>query len=220
MKTPLTSIGIYGELIQKHPELITKKPHMATIITQSQETLLDIVNNILDLEKLSVDGSLPMDLEDFDLVPIVERMVETLRPQAMQKEICLTAHLNPLPIIFNADRHQIERIIQNLISNAVKYTPQKGEVNVTLRHAEALITIEVADTGYGIPEEELPHVFDRFRRVDKHRNKAAGTGLGLAITQQLVQAHGGEVTVASTEGEGTTFTIQFPLQSNNNNSEN
>ena len=212
MKTPLTSIGIYGELIQKHPDLIAKKPHMANIITQSQQTLLDIVNNILD-------GSLPMDMEDFDLVPIVEKMVETLRPQAMQKEICLTAHLNPLPIVLNADRHQIERVLQNLISNAVKYTPQEGEVTVSLNSDEEFITIEVADTGYGIPEEELPYVFDRFRRVAKHRNKAAGTGLGLAITQQLVQAHGGEVIVASTEGAGSTFTVQFPRQSNSHKTE-
>jgi len=216
MKTPLTSIGIYGELIQKHPDLIVQKPHMATIITQSQKTLLDIVNNILDLEKLSVDGSLPMEMENFDLVSTVEKVVETLRPQAMQKEIDLNTHLSPFLIIFHADRHQIERVMQNLISNAIKYTPQEGQVDITLTSSEEFITITVADTGYGIPEEEMPYVFDRFRRVAKHRNKAAGTGLGLAITQQLVKAQGGDITVTSTEGAGTTFTVRFPLPSNSN----
>ncbi|MCP5097655.1 MAG: HAMP domain-containing histidine kinase, partial [Chloroflexi bacterium] len=217
MKTPLTSIGIYGELIQKHPDLVIKKPHMANIITQSQRTLLDIVNNILDLEKLNVEGSLPMEIEDFDLGPIVEKVVETLRPQAMRKEISLKAHISSLPVIFQADRQQIERVLQNLISNAVKYTPHEGQVDVTLTNNEEFIFINVADTGYGIPEEELPYVFERFRRVAKHKNKATGTGLGLAITQQLVQANNGDITVASVEDEGTTFTVQFCHQANGSN---
>jgi len=191
MKTPLTSIGIYGELLKKHPDIIVKKPHMADIISQSQQTLLNIVNNILDLEKISVDGSIPMEKEDTNLVPLIEKVVETLRPQAMQKEICLEASINLKPVIFYSDPHQIERIMQNLISNAIKYTPEEGNVTISMKNDAHFAIIDVVDSGYGIPEDELPFVFDRFRRVAKHQTIAAGTGLGLAITKQLVEAHDG-----------------------------
>jgi signal transduction histidine kinase len=212
MKTPLTSIGIYGELIKARPQLILEKPHMSEIIIQSQQTLLDIVNNILDLEKLTVEGSFPLEKEKFNLSASVEKVVETLRPQAIQKSISLETEISSPIIPFKADRSQFERIMQNLISNAIKYTPREGDVVVKICPKPNEITIFVVDSGYGIPEEELPYVFDRFRRVAKHKNRAAGTGLGLAITKQLVEAHGGKVFVSSQEGDGTTFTVHLPFE--------
>ncbi len=212
MKTPLTSIGLYAHLISKHPELLAQKPHMSQVILRSQETLLNIVNNILDLEKLQAGGDMPMVTAHLDLLPLIEGMVENMRGLAVDKQIDLSVEtgLDPLPT--HADRHQIERVLANLISNAIKYSPEGGCVRVEARQEDDSILVAIRDTGYGIPEAELPYVFDRYRRVDKHKSKAAGTGLGLAIAKAIVEGHGGTLQVCSTEGEGSTFSFVLPLQ--------
>ena len=212
MKTPLTSIGLYAHLISKHPELLVQKPHMSEVILRSQQTLLNIVNNILDLEKLQAGGEMPMNIEHLDLLPLIEGTVETLRGLAVEKHLDLRVETGLDPLLTHADRQQIERVLANLISNAIKYTPDEGRVLVEATHDEEKIIVAVRDTGYGIPEAELPYVFDRYRRVDKHKMKAAGTGLGLAIAKAIVEAHGGTLRVASSEGEGSTFSFALPLQ--------
>lgn len=106
----------------------------------------------------------------------------------------------------------MERILQNLITNGIKYTPKEGQLFVSALINGDTAAVHIRDTGYGIPEEELPCIFDRFRRVAKHENKAAGTGLGLAITRALVEAHSGALTVTSQEGVGSTFTVSLPIR--------
>ena len=211
MKSPLTSIGIYASLIKDHPHLIIDRPDMASVIMRSQELLTDMVNNILDLEKIQVAGSIPLDRETIDLASMIDETIEPLSAQAAEKEIVLEVKIDPIPLITELDRSQFKRVIQNLVSNAIKYTPKEGHVRVNVATIDQHILINIQDDGYGIPVEELPFVFDRYHRVAKHKSIAAGTGLGLAITQAIVEAHDGNITVNSEEGKGSTFTIELPL---------
>ena len=211
MKTPLTTIGIYAELLRTSPEKVIKSTRVPLVLQKSQQTLLDIVNNILDLEKLSTTGTIQLDTAPVNLSQVAETVTQMVEAQATEKMISL--HLDvadPLMVVV-ADRKQIERAMTNLLSNAIKYTGDAGEVFVTLSNEDGYAAFQVRDTGFGIPEDELPHIFDRFRRVDKHRSQAAGTGLGLAITKALVEAHGGHIDVDSKEDVGSTFVLKLPL---------
>ncbi len=213
MKSPLTSIGMYAEMMRRKPDLIRQKPHTIENILRAHATLNDLVNNIVDLEKLQTDGALPLEQSLFDVTDLTEYVVEVLQPQAEQKHITLTTQLSRQEIHLNADRLQIERVLTNLISNAVKYTKEHGTVDVRVWQADEQVCIAVQDTGYGIPTEELPYIFDRYRRVDKHRNMAVGTGLGLAIAKAIAEGHGGRLLVESAENVGSTFTLSLPLSS-------
>lgn len=213
MKSPLTTIGIYAGLLDERPEILLERPRITSSLKYSQQTLLTIVNNILDIEKLNVEGGPTLEKEPFDLVMLIDAVTENLKAQGNQKDIDIAfcTQTQSIPVI--ADRHQIERVIQNLISNAVKYTNSGGHIDVIVNSDETHAVVDVIDDGYGIPADELPYIFDRFRRVDKHRAKSAGTGLGLAITKALVEAHGGEISVQSEEDKGSQFTIKLPLSS-------
>ncbi|MCA9956900.1 MAG: ATP-binding protein, partial [Anaerolineales bacterium] len=107
--------------------------------------------------------------------------------------------------------NHLERILNNLITNAIKYTPENGRVTVTLATQDNQLILQVQDSGFGIPAEDLPYVFERFHRVVSHRKLAAGTGLGLAITKALVEAHDGKIEVISKEGYGSCFTAYLPV---------
>lgn len=212
MKSPLTTIGIYSELLKKRPQLLLERPEMTDNIQRSQERLSNIVNNILDLEKIQAQEGLKLEKENFSLITSIDGVVQTLAIQASEKNIELQFQADVMDQEIFADRDQFERIIQNLISNAIKYTGSEGQVMVSAHVGEENIQIVVQDNGYGIPADEIPYIFDRFRRVTKHEKKAVGTGLGLAITKALVEAHGGEITVYSKEDQGSKFSFWLPIQ--------
>jgi signal transduction histidine kinase len=212
MKSPLTTIGLYANILKTRPDILQTRPQLSDLIVRSQQSLTEIVNNILDLEKLRTGGTMPMNKERLDLVPILEYITQSLMIQAEEKGIQMQANIPTDAIIVKVDRQQMERVFQNLISNAIKYTPKEGEVFVETYAKNGSAVIHIRDTGYGIPEEELPYIFDRFRRVAKHEDKAVGTGLGLAITKALVEAHSGTIAVTSKEDSGSTFTISLPVQ--------
>jgi signal transduction histidine kinase len=170
------------------------------------------LKEIVDLERLQTGGAMPMNKERLDMVPLLEYTVQALMPHAEEKAIQIQSDIEVDSIIAEADRQQMERVFQNLISNAIKYTPKEGQVFVSASTNDGAAVIHIRDTGYGIPEDELPYIFDRFRRVAKHEKKAADTGLGLAITKALVEAHDGDITVTSQEGVGSTFTISLPVR--------
>lgn len=211
MRTPLTSILGFADLLAVHDHL----PHdrvkeISRIVLRNGETLLEIVNNILDIEKLQSGAPVLLDRENFDLGALVQDCVEAVSPQAVEKEITLSCEI-PASLLVNADQQKIKRVILNLVSNGVKYTQEEGKVKVMLVENGRHAILSVADTGHGIPADELPFIFERFRRVGKHRKLAVGTGLGLTIVQSLVQAHDGEILVESEEGVGSTFTVKLPL---------
>jgi signal transduction histidine kinase len=109
------------------------------------------------------------------------------------------------------DHHTFGRVLRNLLQNAIKYTPEGGVIDVLTQVDSANLTIEISDNGIGISAADLPHIFDRFYRVEKHRPTEGNSGLGLAIVKKIVDAHSGEIAVSSTPGSGTTFTIRLPL---------
>lgn len=211
MKSPLTSIHMYATMFKEYPQVIQQKPHMLDAVLHSQEALTDIVNNILDLEKLKADGQVPMEKTDFDFAMVAEKVLSVIQVQVESKSISLTVSGFDHHTIIHADQSHMERILNNLITNAIKYTPINGRVHVALTTEENLLILRVQDSGFGIPAEDLPFVFDRFHRVVSHRKLAAGTGLGLAITKALVEAHGGKIEVTSQEGQGSCFTTCLPV---------
>ena len=212
LRTPLTAIR--GQL------------EVALFTAESPEQYRDaIVNALEDVEKLSSivrallllsqaeSGQLVLQKAPLDLSEVAADVVDQFQIPAEERGVALSAELAP-GIVVSADRTQIERLISNLLSNAVKYTPQGGAVKVRagLDESAGWAQLVVEDTGFGIPAENLPHIFDRFYRVrNAQTNLAHGLGLGLSFVAWIVEVHGGRIDVASTEGEGSRFTILLPL---------
>lgn len=210
MMTPLTSIRLCGEELQADPTSAVDNPSLITFLLRSQRTLFTMVRNILDIEKLQTGGSLSAKKTLCDLTQLLTNVVEILQNEASEKNVLIRYTIPGRSLLIYADRNQLERVLMNLLSNAVKYTPQGGLVQVTVETEEEKAIVSFTDTGYGIPVEDLPYIFERFRRVEQHKEKATGTGLGLAITKALVEEHGGEIMVTSTVGKGSTFTVLLP----------
>ncbi|MCB0186622.1 MAG: HAMP domain-containing histidine kinase, partial [Caldilineaceae bacterium] len=178
MMTPLTSIQLCAEELQADPTA-AENSDLLHFLLRSQRTLFTMVRNILDIEKLQTGGALTAKKTLCDLAQILHQAVVVLRGEAGEKQITVTYAPAVETLAIYGDANQLERIVTNLLSNAIKYTPQGGKIHVTLQqqHDDAVITF--ADTGYGIPEHELPYIFERFRRVEDHVEKATGSGLGL-----------------------------------------
>jgi len=210
MRTPLTSIKGYASILRDRDLGRDQQIHISKIILRSEENLLDIVNNILDIEKLQSGAPILLERNEFDLALLIKSAAEPLESLAVEKNITLCYDAVPSPVMVTADERKIQRVLTNLISNAIKYTPEGGRVTVGARLKGSHALFEVADNGYGIPEDELPYIFDRFRRVKRHQKIAVGTGLGLAIVKSLVDAHGGAISVVSEEGVGSAFTVKLP----------
>ena len=210
MKSPLTAINIYASLIRKNPQMASEKPELVDAILRSQKALTEIVDNILDFEKMQTEGSVLMEKENLDLVDLVKTTVASLRAQVEEKEIDLRFEAGKEPLFITVDGDQIKRVIQNLVSNAIKYTPNTGHIFIRTYAEENFLVTEVEDDGYGIPDEELPFIFDRYHRVAEHKDVAAGTGLGLAIVKAIVEAHDGVVSVTHREGGGSIFQFGLP----------
>jgi signal transduction histidine kinase len=211
MRTPLTSIRGYGSIMRDRELTRAQQTKIAKVILNSQDTLLEIVNNILELEKLQSGTPILLESSNFDLALLVENTAESLETQALEKEITLNYDHIPSPIMVTADMGKIRRVILNLISNALKYTPENGLVSVKTEVDGRFAVVHVKDNGYGIPADELPYIFDRYSRVKGHRHLAIGTGLGLAIVKSLIEAHEGEISVRSEENVGSTFSVKLPL---------
>ena len=211
MMTPLTSIRLCAEELQADPTSAVDNPSLITFLLRSQRTLFTMVRNILDIEKLQAGGSLSSKKTICDLGQALIHIVEILQNEAGEKHVLIHYTIPPRALLVYADRNQLERVVMNLLSNAVKYTPQGGSVTVTAEQKADNVVLSFTDKGYGIPTEDIPYIFDRFRRVEQHKEKATGTGLGLAITKALVEEHGGAITVDSVVGKGSTFTVVLPM---------
>jgi signal transduction histidine kinase len=190
-----------------------QQAHMAQVILRNGETLLDIVNNMLEIEQMKSEAALVLERSIFDLTQLVARAIEATQTQAMEKAIELQCETADSPIVVYADEKKIERVLLNLTSNAIKYTPEEGHVWLKAVANGRYAIIEIKDDGYGIPEEELTYIFDAYRRVKKHEHVAVGTGLGLAIVKSLIEAHEGNISVQSQLDVGSTFTVKIPLAS-------
>ena len=211
MKSPLTSIHLNASIIKDKPHILKDKPHMIDAILYSQQALIDMVNNILDIEKLQSGGELPIQKVPFEFIAAANKVFQIILAQAEKKKIDCQLIGTGSPIMVFADRQQMERILHNLLTNAIKYTPPKGCIVLTMTTSADELCLEVKDSGYGIPVDELPFVFERFHRVAGHKKLVAGTGLGLAITKALVAAHNGRINVQSEVGKGSIFSASLPI---------
>lgn len=214
MMTPITSIQLCAEELKSHPAAAVEDPFLTNILLQSQKTLLNIVHNILDIEKLQAGGSLSAAKVNCDLADVLDHVVSLVRLDADVRGLHLTHTVSSRPLWLYADRQQLERILLNLLSNAVKYTPAGGSVQVRAQLIGQYVEVEVRDTGYGIPPQEIPHIFERFHRVERLQTKAPGAGLGLAITKALIEEHHGDIAVQSEEGQGAVFVVRLPRVEN------
>ena len=181
-------------------------------ILHDETLLLSRLVSDLRLLSLAESGQLKLERAPLDLGDLACRAVEGLRPQAEAAGVDLSAEAVPgLPMV-DADGDRVTQIIHNLVGNGLRYTPPGGRVTVSVAAEGAALRVTVHDTGTGVAPEDLPHVFDRFYRADRSRNRTSGgSGLGLAIVKQLVEAHGGQVAVASEPGRATDFSFTLPL---------
>lgn len=213
LKTPVTAIKAYTENLLDwalHDDNVNAK--FLHRIDEQADRLNQLVLDLLSLARLE-SGQEVYDHRPLPLCPVVGKCVESYRDRAAAKRLDLRLDLDPAgdQALVVADEEAIRQILDNLIDNALKYTPEGGSVLVSCRGSDDSVSVEVADTGIGIPRDELPRVFERFYRVDKARSRQlGGTGLGLSIVKHLVQSLGGQVDVNSRVGAGTRFTIQLP----------
>jgi heavy metal sensor kinase len=211
LRTPLTAIR--GQLEVALFTADTAEQYREAIVNalEDVEKLSSIVRALLLLSQAE-SGQLVLQKMPLDLSEVIGDVVDQFQIPAEEKRLVLSASLESGCVV-SADRTQLERLISNLLSNAVKYTPQGGSVRVLVHPAEnrEWMQLTVEDSGTGIPAENLPHIFDRFYRVrNPQTNRAEGLGLGLSFVAWIVQVHGGRIDVASTEGEGTRFTVFLP----------
>jgi signal transduction histidine kinase len=212
MRTPLSTIHLYAILLLDRPDLpLEKRSRMLRSVLDSEETLARMVDNILELEQIRSGQMLDMEMVSVDLLDLIRRALSSVQAHADDKHISISFAPAPGPILIEADSDKMIRTFQNLLSNAIKYSPEGAAVTITVDHDLANATVAVADNGYGIPAEELDSVFEPFRRVEDNKRWSGGSGLGLSIVKEYVEAHRGHIVVASTQGLGTTFTVQLPM---------
>ncbi len=208
LRTPLSNIR--GWLEAAEDGVVATDPELVTSLLEEALLLQHIVNDLQDLAAADA-GTLRLHREPACAADLAEQVVAAHQARADAAGVRLLACAEGDPWL-TADPLRLRQAIGNLVSNAVRHTPAGGSVTVTSRVVSGRVAIEVADTGTGISAADLPHVFDRFWRADKSRTRATGgSGLGLAIVRDLVRAHGGTVSAASTPGRGTTFTLHFPI---------
>jgi signal transduction histidine kinase len=180
-------------------------------IPKRTRDLIRFIQNLLDFSKLHNTDELTVRFKPLNFLPIVTSAVEMYMDQALDKHITMTVHVEPdIPRIMGSGEH-LERLVGNLVSNAIRYTSENGSVTVKLGMENGDVVLTVADSGIGIPEKELPRVFDEFFRGSNARTATdSGTGLGLSIARFIAEKHGGAIKVNSVEGEGTIFTVRIP----------
>ncbi len=212
-RTPLTVISGMADQILEQPQRWLEKG-VGTIKRNSQQ-LLRLVNQMLDLQKLEA-GKMPLDMVQGDVLIYLKYLVESFESQARTKEIDLHFETNLPELVMDYDPDKLQQIVSNLLSNALKFTPEEGEVRLSAgcRNPQDLGNLELhcTDTGPGISPEKQPFVFDRFYQADdSHTRQVGGTGIGLALTKELVKLLGGEISVKSEPGQGTAFTVLLPV---------
>jgi signal transduction histidine kinase len=206
-RTPLTAMREATSLLRDRVAgpIAEKQDRLLEIIGSSCERLLRLVNQILELSRIRARLQ-TIEPRRVHLTAVMESALQELRPQAEARHLDLRASAEN-GVAVEGDEEQLTEVFVNLVGNAIKYTPEGGRVQVRLARRDDGVEIEVGDNGPGIPEQDLPHVFDRFWQA---RGVEGGSGLGLAIVKSIVEAHGGRVWAGSEPGEGTRFTVRLP----------
>ncbi|HYL90716.1 MAG TPA: GAF domain-containing protein [Burkholderiales bacterium] len=214
LRTPLNAIIGFSEVLmdKMFGELNEKQADYLKDIHESGKHLLSLINDILDLSKIEA-GRMDLDLSTFHLPTALSNAMTLIRERAQRHGIQLGLDVDSRLGEFQADERKVKQILLNLLSNAVKFTPDGGRVDVIAKLDTTKVAIAVQDTGIGIAPEDQAAVFEEFKQVGRdYTRKAEGTGLGLALTKRFVELHGGEISLASTPGKGSTFTITLPIR--------
>jgi signal transduction histidine kinase len=213
LRTPLTSIMGYLELTLDDENLTDVQRGYLTVVNRNAERLLSLVNDLLFVARLEA-GQLELKRDELDLAAVVRQSVAEAGPRAAAGGIELTCEADDVQPV-EADRGRMFQLLDNLVSNAIKFTPSGGDVRVSLARANGAVRLEVADTGIGIQAAEQRQLFERFFRARAaSEQQIPGTGLGLYIARAIVEAHGGSIAVRSKPGEGTSFRVDLPAASN------
>jgi signal transduction histidine kinase len=212
LRTPLGAIGGYAALLEEgiYGPLTDEQRKYIGRIRHNQTHLLQLVNELLDLGKIEA-GGFELKLDAVPVQTVVENAYLMIDPQVRAGGLRLEVEAGDPSLLFHAERERVEQIVLNLLSNAVKFTAAGGTVRIMVSAEPDQICLRVQDTGVGIPTDKLEAVFEAFYQVEASRNRAyGGTGLGLAISRQLARAMGGDLTVKSALGEGSTFSLSLP----------
>ena len=207
LRTPLTLIADPVNYIIHDDNLNSQQRSMLQIVQRNVLVLTQLVSEILDFRKVQ-NGKMELRLSDFNLTESMKQWIKLFSVSAQKKHITISMDA-PDTIMLRADQDKIERICYNLLSNALKYTSEGGEISLMAKEEGGRVMISVADNGCGISSDELPYIFDRFYQA---KNAGRGTGIGLAIVKAFTELHHGEVSATSIEGKGSTFTIHIPVR--------
>ncbi len=212
LRAPLNSILGWARLLEKGKLDGATAEKAVTTIIRNAESQNRLIEDLLDVSRI-ISGKLRLEVITIKPINVVEQALETVRPAAEAKNITLEIKENPDVSHISGDPNRLQQVVWNLMSNAIKFTPNDGRVRLEIERVEDFVEIRVKDTGVGIKEEFLPHVFDRFRQADASSiRKFGGLGLGLAIVRHITEMHGGTVEVFSDgENKGSTFIVRLPL---------
>lgn len=215
LRSPLVAARGYTEMIAEGMSgpVTEKQARQLKICLQNLDRLLGLISGLLDFSRLET-GKIQLQLRDFDLTRLARGTADLLQPHLAAVKVRLAAELEKTPVPVRGDRTKLEQVLVNLLTNAIKFTPEGGQVTLRIgksadgKHAEA----RVSDTGIGIPAAEQGRIFDLFYQVDSSpERRFGGTGLGLSLCREIIRLHHGELTVASASGRGTTFAFTLPL---------
>ena len=211
LRTPLSLVLSQAELALMKERSAEEYRDALRSVNRAAVRMKAVVEGLLTLARADA-RQLTLAKEPVPLAPLVEETASMLGPLAAQRKVAVTVHVQPATVL--GDRDRLRDAVSNLISNAIRYTPEGGRADVTVASEASEAVLKVADTGIGIPEKDRPHIFERFYRVDQARSRdKGGSGLGLAITKWVIEAHGGSISFSSEEGKGTTFTVRLPQTS-------
>lgn len=211
LRTPLTTVKSYAEtLLDGAVDNKDLALSFLQVINNEADRMTALVQDLLELSRLD-NKQVKFNLKSVNIAQLIIKSVEQHQILAQKKNQNLGYSITNEKIIINIDPERIQQVLSNVISNAIKYSPEEAKINVSLSEEEDFVVVKVTDTGFGIPESDLPRIFERFYRVDKARSRQmGGTGLGLAIAKEIMEHHKGKIYAESEYGKGTTITMKFP----------
>ena len=209
LRSPITSIRGTAETTLTGEQTIEEYRDMAGRVIEESDRLVNMINTMLEIAE-SDAGVADLCFKPVDLIQMIQSVQDLFQPLADEKHITLRIDLPSHPLVVQGEKKRLQHVLANLLDNAIKFVPEGGEIIIAAEEHNTLAEITVKDSGQGISEEDLPHIFERFYRGDRSRSDI-GNGLGLSLVRSLVKAHGGEVAVDSHPGNGSRFTIRLPL---------
>ena len=210
LRSPLNVMLGWTQMLRSGQVSAERAARGFEILDRSVRLQAQLIEDLLDVSRI-IAGKLRIEKRRVDLGAIVDAAVDAARPAARVKKVTLTAQIEP-SLFMEADPQRLQQVVSNLLTNALKFTPENGSIDVRVERVEDSAEVVVRDSGIGIAADLLPRIFDRFQQGDSSTTRShGGLGLGLAIVKHLVEQHGGQIAAAARRGQGSTFTMTLPL---------